>query len=418
MAADRRDTGRDGPRGIRGRVVNAVVGSVVSPVVDNVDVDEVVERIDVNQLLARVDVDELIGRIDVTAVLDRIDVNGLLDRVEPDQLLDRVDPDRLLDRVDPNRLLDRVDPNRLLDRVDPDRLLDRVDPDRLLDRVDPARLLDRVDPEALLARVDVDGLVGRVDLDAVMERVDVNRLVERTEIGAVIARSTSGVFTQLLDVVRTKTMVVDQLVHAVAGRILHRPDRGLPATPSDPLDRPVLRGQPRRQAAIALQLHYAGAVSRFLAFLLDQFIASVLFGLGFALTSSAIEVVLGRTLDPADHRVLVAMAFLLWEFLYLAVPLAVTGRTMGKATLGLIVVRASGEDVRPRDAALRTICFPLSFLLFGAGFLLGLVRADRRQLHDLLGHTAVLYAWDARTADLRAEGSSYPAPASPHPPAT
>ena len=54
-------------------------------------------------------------------------------------------------------------------------------------------------------------------------------------------------------------------------------------------------------------------------------------------------------------------------------------------------------------AALRTLVFPLSFLLLGIGFLIGLVRRDRRELHDLIADTAVVYSWDANTARLRAE---------------
>ena len=42
------------------------------------------------------------------------------------------------------------------------------------------------------------------------------------------------------------------------------------------------------------------------------------------------------------------------------------------------------------------LAFPLSFLLFGLGFLLILVQRERRALHDLIAGTAVVYDWDAR----------------------
>jgi len=329
------------------------------------DLDGVVERIDVDAVLARVDLDAVLERVDLDAVLARVDIDALLDRITPDQLLDRVTPDRLLDRVDPNRLLDRVDPDRLLDRLDPDRLLDRVDANRLLDRV------------------------------------DVNRLVERTELQSIIARSTSGVFTQVLDVVRTKLISVDQVVQGAASYVVRR-TRSLPARPEDRQDIPDVVGRPPAERAVKLQGHFAGSVSRFLAFITDQFVLGLLYALGFALMSSAAEVVLGRPLDVLDHRLFVSISYLVWAFLYLAIPLAVSGRTFGKAVLGLQVVRADGHDLSFGRAALRTLVFPLSFLLFGAGFLLGLVRRDRRELHDLVGGTAVVYAWDARTAELRA----------------
>jgi AcrR family transcriptional regulator len=45
--------------------------------------------------------------------------------------------------------------------------------------------------------------------------------------------------------------------------------------------------------------------------------------------------------------------------------------------------------------------FPLSFLLFGLGFLGILVQREHRALHDLIAGSAVVYAWDARAARLR-----------------
>ena len=90
-----------------------------------------------------------------------------------------------------------------------------------------------------------------------------------------------------------------------------------------------------------------------------------------------------------------------WWFLYCAYPLAVAGRTFGMAALGLRVVRVDGSDLDVGHAVLRVLVFPLSFLLFGLGFLLILLRKDRRALHDLIGRAAVVYAWDARAARLR-----------------
>ncbi len=344
--------------GLSGRVLGRVVGSVVNPIVDQVDVDDVVERIDVNHLL------------------DRVDVNDVLDRIDVDRLLDRLDPDRLLDRVDPDRLLDRVDPDRLLDRVDPDRLLDRVDPDRLLQRID------------------VDGL---------LDRVDVNGIVERTELGAIIARSTTGVFTQLLDVVRTQIVLVDQVVQGVPARALGRSGRELPPAPGTagvPAEKVPGSASER---AIAVQGRPAGSVSRFLAFLADQFVIGVLFAVGALLLSTAVEVVIGSTIEIDRARPWVIAGYVGWAFVYTSASLATAGRTIGKALLGLLVVRSDGTRLDGRRASLRTFVFPLSFLLLGVGFLIGLVRPDRRELQDLIADTAVVYAWDAKTALVRAE---------------
>ncbi len=386
---DQESDGGTHSRGPLGRLV----GSVVSPIVDTIDVDEIIDQIDV---------DDVVGRIDVDGVVSRIDVNAVLDRVDPDALLDRVDPDRLLDRVDPDRLLDRVDPNRLLDRVDPDRLLDRVDANRLLDRVDPDRLLDRVDANRLLDRVDANRLLDRVDLDAALERVDVNRLVDRTEIGEIIARSTTGVFSQLLDVARTQIISADQVAQGVPARLLRGRKRELPPTPAGDTD----DGDPRQlsptERAVAMQGRFAGSVSRFFAFLLDQFLIGAIFTISALVVQTAIQVVFQSSFEIDDAGVAVVIAYALWWFAYTAGSLAATGRTIGKAVLGIMVVMADGTKVNGRRASLRTLVFPISFLLLGVGFLIGLARRDRRELQDLIADTGVVYQWDADTARLRA----------------
>ena len=388
-------------RGVAGRMVDVVVAPFVQPVVDAVDVGDVVHRIDVEELLGRIDVDELIGRIDVDALMSRIDVDGLIGRIDVDALVARIDLDGVLGRVDPDQLLDRVDPNRLLDRVDPNRLLDRVDPDRLLDRVDPNQLLDRVDPDRLLERVDFGAVVERVDVNAVMERVDVNSLVSRTELGEVIARSTTGVFGQLLDAARIAVMALDLTLHGLAARVLRRDDPTAQFGPEDNDDQAQMWRLPPQDRAVVLQGRYAGAVSRFLAFLLDATLTGALFGLIGALIVAALQIVANVTWDAADHRLLVGVAYVLWQFTYFAGLTAITGRTIGKAVLGVSVVRHDGTRITARGAAIRTLAFPLSFVLFGAGFFVGVVRRDRRQLHDLIGGTAVVYAWDAETTRLR-----------------
>ena len=57
--------------------------------------------------------------------------------------------------------------------------------------------------------------------------------------------------------------------------------------------------------------------------------------------------------------------------------------------------------LEPRQGIVRALVFPLSFLLFGLGFLGILVQREHRALHDLIAGTVVIYAWDARAARLR-----------------
>lgn len=373
-----------GPGGVFGRIV----GSVVSPIVGNIDLDEVIDQIDVNEAIDRVDVNQLVDRIDVDRLVERIDLDEVVARVDLNRAIEGVDVNQLLDRIDPDQLLDRIDADGLLDRIDPDRLLDRVDPDRLLDRVDPDRLLDRVDPDRLL------------------ERVDVNQLVARTELGEIIARSTTGVFSELLDVARTQVIITDQVAQGVPARMLGRPARQLPPHPGGSEEPAGSADLSPTDRAVQMQGRFAGSVSRFLAFLADQFVIGVFFAIGALLVQSAIRVVFQTSFDIEDSGAVMVIAFVLWAFLYTAGSLAATGRTIGKAILGLMAVRSDGSKLDARHAALRTLMFPLSFVLFGIGFLIGLVRRDRRELHDLIADTAIVYAWEADTARLRLEAST------------
>ena len=373
-----------GPGGVFGRIV----GSVVSPIVGNIDLDEVIDQIDVNEAIDRVDVNQLVDRIDVDRLVERIDLDEVVARVDLNRAIEGVDVNQLLDRIDPDQLLDRIDADGLLDRIDPDRLLDRIDPDRLLDRVDPDRLLDRVDPDRLL------------------ERVDVNQLVARTELGEIIARSTTGVFSELLDVARTQVIITDQVAQGVPARMLGRPARQLPPHPGGSEEPAGSADLSPTDRAVQMQGRFAGSVSRFLAFLADQFVIGVFFAIGALLVQSAIRVVFQTSFDIEDSGAVMVIAFVLWAFLYTAGSLAATGRTIGKAILGLMAVRSDGSKLDARHAALRTLMFPLSFVLFGIGFLIGLVRRDRRELHDLIADTAIVYAWDADTARLRLEAST------------
>lgn len=398
------DPKRPPARGIADRVVGSVVGPLVRPVIDAVDVDDVAERIDVNELLSRVDLESLIARIDPQQLLDRIDVNQVVARVDVNELVARIDPQQLLDRIDVNELMARVDADEVVARVDPDALVDRVDVNRLLDRVDLNRLLDRVDANAV---------VERVDLDQMMARIDVNALVKRTELGEVIARSTTGVFGQLVDVGRTAMMSVDLVLHGTLGRLARR-DPWLQTRPGAPEVPTPIRGLPAAERAVALQGHHAGAVSRFVAFLIDTTVAATLFTLLTGLGVLALDRVVGVTWVAEDHRPLVAALLVAWQIAYFAAPTALTGRTVGKAALGVRVVDPDGEPVGAWHALARTVFFPVSFLVFGMGFLLALVRRDRRMLHDLVGRTAVVYSWDAEVARLRAHADHTDGHGEPH----
>jgi uncharacterized RDD family membrane protein YckC len=152
---------------------------------------------------------------------------------------------------------------------------------------------------------------------------------------------------------------------------------------------------------VSSQGHYAGSVSRFLAFVVDVVVSAGLFALGLAATSLVVQVVTGHSVSWSRTNIVVAIIFVAWEFFYFGYSWAASGRSFGMAVLGIRVVRADGRAIEPRQGVVRALVFPLSFLLCGLGFLGIIVQREHRALHDLIAGTAVIYAWDARAARLR-----------------
>ena len=73
--------------------------------------------------------------------------------------------------------------------------------------------------------------------------------------------------------------------------------------------------------------------------------------------------------DIARNRgdIWVILAYVAWAFSYFAYSLAASGRTAGMALVGLRVTRDDGTDASGRQAVVRTLALPLSFLLFESG---------------------------------------------------
>jgi len=159
--------------------------------------------------------------------------------------------------------------------------------------------------------------------------------------------------------------------------------------------------------------HYAGAVTRFVAFSIDVLVIAVLFAIGGQVVEYVLTALLRDPVRLSDAPIASAIALGLWAFVYFAYPLAASGRTFGMAVLGIRAVRSDGSELDGSHAVVRVLALPLSFLFLGLGFFLILLRSDRRALHDLIARTAVVYAWDARAARLnflarRAKGGSSP----------
>jgi uncharacterized RDD family membrane protein YckC len=150
-----------------------------------------------------------------------------------------------------------------------------------------------------------------------------------------------------------------------------------------------------------LRAGHAGFASRFISFVFDWAVSTGVFLLVLEGASFAANVLTGGSILWHRGSLWVVLAFWGWEFIYHAYFWTTSGKTPGMTLLGVRVVRHDGSDVGTRRGLVRTLVFPLSFLLLGLGFLGILFGRDRRALHDTIAGTAVIYAWDARAARLR-----------------
>ena len=374
-------------------------------------VPAVIETIDPDNLLDAIDLDAVLAKIDLEALLETLDLNAVLARVDMDALLARIDVDVLLDRIDV------------------EKIIERVDVDGIVERVDVGRIIARVDVDAIIDRVDVDKIISRVDVEKLIERVDVDSLVGRTEIGGLIAKSTSGVLTHALDAVRRQGVSLDNVIATGTTRVMRRggvtlaagPEL-LVAAPEPEPTTPTLVPAPAEATdtapraigdadeAVSQQGHYAGALTRLVAFVCDWLTAGALFTVGVAFLRFVVETISLHHWSPGHYPVVLGAAFVVWLFVWFAYPWSMSGKSLGMAVLGLRVVRADGSPVGAKHAALRTITLPLGFLTLGIGFLGILFGREHRALYDRIAGTAVVYDWDARAARYRFLARQHDAP--------
>ena len=165
------------------------------------------------------------------------------------------------------------------------------------------------------------------------------------------------------------------------------------------------------QKDFTLKGHYAGFVSRLLAFVIDVIAISFTVGavtwfvsvtatvlqlrtfLGFSLknvpgSSEFIDTLFG----PVVAGIFITSVIVIYHVLFVAL----VGQTPGKALIGLRVVTLDGKRPSYGRALLRLLCYLLSGIPLYLGFL-WVVLDDRRQAwHDKVANTCVIYTWEAR----------------------
>lgn len=157
--------------------------------------------------------------------------------------------------------------------------------------------------------------------------------------------------------------------------------------------------------------HYAGFISRTMAFVIDMIITvfvivAVTWFLSVTVSifqlSATWEYLLGRipqlerwfgwVYNPLTGS-LVAIIYL---FLYHALFVTVVGQTPGKLLMGLRVLTTSGGRVPFWRAGLRFVGYFISMVFLFLGFIWVLVDDRRQGWHDKIAGTYVVYAWAAR----------------------
>ena len=155
------------------------------------------------------------------------------------------------------------------------------------------------------------------------------------------------------------------------------------------------------RSSLSKQGHYAGAISRLLAFAADIGIAWVLALIGFWLISAAGALITGRLAHLSKVHLIGLILLCCWYPIYFAYQWSLSGKTLGMAIFGLRVVSAEGRALDTRHAIIRTLMLPVSIAVFGLGLFGIVLRLDHRGWHDQAARTCVVYDWDARAAHLR-----------------
>jgi uncharacterized RDD family membrane protein YckC len=152
---------------------------------------------------------------------------------------------------------------------------------------------------------------------------------------------------------------------------------------------------------MAQQGHYAGALSRLLAYGADLLIITVVYATALALLEFAINAATPWSLELKSAYGLVLAGALAWAAVYFGSSWAGFARSPGMALLGLRIVEADGSSLDRRQALTRLIAFPLGFLTLGLGFLGIIFGRTHQAIYDRIARTAVIYDWDAEAAKLR-----------------
>lgn len=322
-------------------------------------------------------------------------------------------------------VVDVIDIDGVVQRIDINDLLKRVEWDDVLKEVDINKLIKRIDFNEVIDSVDINRVVERVDLNHLIQRIDIPYVVEQAQLPDIIARSTTSILEPFFAGVRAQLIIGDLFVwfgwiwNCTCNRLL------LPSSPGRDTNKEVTMknfvSQSPGDIGIVVQNLYVGIFSRIAAFTIDLVLLQLLL---LGLTES-FEFLIKVVKSEEDIKLSEMIGYrwfyvfqLVFVLVYFSTAIASSGRTLGKALVGIQVVRQEdGKALGFGRSFVRSIficidIISIAFFIRGGIYryfssyilvatLVGLLRADRRQLHDIIAKTCVVYSWDAGLSKFR-----------------
>jgi uncharacterized RDD family membrane protein YckC len=240
---------------------------------------------------------------------------------------------------------------------------------------------------------------------ALMQTVDttIDQVTESPKVQELVEEQSTGLAQEVTEELRERAVSLDILVERLVGRILRRP----PPRTQAPLVILQVPVEGATGAARSLAGQPAGLVSRLVAFLIDIVFISVAFVAAKWLLDAVQSVMgggilLSRIPIPSPEAAFVSLhvsGTMLFGVGYLLLFWTASGKTPGKAVLGLRVVTRDGHRLKLGHSLLRIVGYVLSAITFYLGFLWVAVDARQRGWHDHLAGTQVVYCWDAHAEE-------------------
>ncbi len=151
---------------------------------------------------------------------------------------------------------------------------------------------------------------------------------------------------------------------------------------------------------VNLKGHYAGFISRLLAYTIDLIIVVVsLIGIGWVMRTAAEIFQMDFIIVSVFWIAVAGVLSFLFMAVYYVFFWSLTGQTPGKMIFGVRVVSVDGGRVSIWQSIRRFVGYLISFILY-LGYLWILVDDRRQGWHDKIANTLVVYAWDARPGEL------------------